>query len=131
MCLGFISFKQQSYLCLFSSSPLSTEIGNEVSEVDSKSISADGNDNDSTLSPPHEVTQLPNNQSGTMGETTKIKLSHNRSTLDPCVFAPTGDIYSYFNRRPMLSSSAITFQYPFRYSTVLALSHVVPALHGT
>ena len=53
---------------------------------------------------------------------TKIKQSSYNFKKDPCVFAPTGDIYSYFNRRPMLSASARTFQYPFRYSTIQALS---------
>ena len=53
---------------------------------------------------------------------TKIKSPSYNFNLDPCVFAPTGDIYSYFNRRPMLSVSARTFKYPFRYSAVQALS---------
>ena len=101
-----------------------------VIEANSKSTSPNENDTDSTLIPTHDVAQLQNNKSVPMGETTKIKQSNNSSTLDPCVFAPTGDIYSYFHRRPMLSSSAMTFQYPFRYSTVLALRHAVP-VHGT
>ena len=54
--------------------------------------------------------------------TTEIKSNGYNFKHDPCVFAPTGDIYSYFNRRPMLSASAGTFQYPFRYSSVQALS---------
>ena len=53
---------------------------------------------------------------------TERKQSSYNVKLDPCVFAPTGDIYSYFNRRPMLSASAGTFKYPFRYSTIQALS---------
>ena len=53
---------------------------------------------------------------------TERKQSSYNFKLDPCVFAPTGDIYSYFNRRPMLSASAGTFKYPFRYSTIQALS---------
>ena len=105
-------------------------MSDEVSDANSKSILPDENDTDSSLIPPHDVAQLQNNKSEPTADTTKIKQSNNCSKLDPCVFAPTGDIYSYFNRRPMLSSSAMTFQYPFRYSTVLALRHTVP-VHGT
>ena len=54
--------------------------------------------------------------------TTEIKSTSYNFKRDPCVFAPTGDIYSYFNRRPMLSASAGTFRYPFRYSAMQALS---------
>ena len=105
-------------------------MADEVFDTNYKSISPDENDTDSSLIPPHDAAQLQKNKSDLAGETTKIKQSNNSSKLDPCVFAPTGDIYSYFNRRPMLSSSAMTFQYPFRYSTVLALRNTVP-VHGT
>ena len=102
----------------------------DVSEANSKSISADEIDTESTLIVPHNVTQLQDSKSMQLGKATQIKQSINSSMLDPCVFAPTGDIYSYFNRRPMLSSSAMTFQYPFRYSTSQALRPTVP-VHGT
>ena len=59
-------------------------------------------------------------------KTNKIKDPADSFSLDPCMFAPTGDIYSYFNRRPMLSSSAATFQYPFRYSCIKSLENTTP-----
>ena len=62
-------------------------------------------------------------------KTNKIKDPVDSFSLDPCMFAPTGDIYSYFNRRPMLSSSAATFQYPFRYSCIKSLNNSTP-LHS-
>ena len=59
-------------------------------------------------------------------KTSEIKDTINSFSLDPCMFAPTGDIYSYFNRRPMLPSSAATFQYPFRYSCIKSLNDTTP-----
>ena len=62
-------------------------------------------------------------------KTSEIKDPLDSFPLDPCMFAPTGDVYSYFNRRPMLSSSAATFQYPFRYSCIKSLNNRTP-VHG-
>jgi hypothetical protein len=59
-------------------------------------------------------------------QTSEIKDPLDSFSLNPCMFAPTGDIYSYFNRRPMLSSSAATFQYPFRYSCIKSLNNMTP-----
>ena len=59
-------------------------------------------------------------------KTSEIKDPFDSFSLDPCMFAPTGDIYSYFNRRPMLSSSAATFQYPLRYSCIKSLNDTKP-----
>ena len=75
---------------------------------------------------PNEETQLRRNKSLSQTKTTEIKRSINSSALNPCMFAPTGDIYSYFKRRPMMPSSSITFQYPLRYSAVQALSSAIP-----
>ena len=62
-------------------------------------------------------------------KTSEIKDPFDSFSLNPCMFTPTGDIYSYFNRRPMLSSSAATFQYPFRYSCIKSLNNSTP-LHS-
>ena len=52
----------------------------------------------------------------------KAQASNSSLAADPCMFAPTGDIYSYFQRRPIIRSSYNTFLYPFRYATKKALS---------
>ena len=52
----------------------------------------------------------------------KAQASNNSLAEDPCMFAPTGDIYSYFKRRPIIRSSHNTFLYPFRGATKKALS---------
>ena len=59
-------------------------------------------------------------------KTSEIKDPFASFSLDPCMFAPTGDIYSYFNRRPMLSSSAATFRYQLRYSCIKSLNNTKP-----
>ena len=54
-------------------------------------------------------------------KTTNINKKAN-STMDPCMFAPTGNIYSYFDRRSIEPLSRTRFCYPLRYSTTQALS---------
>lgn len=52
----------------------------------------------------------------------KAKRSNSNLAADPCMFAPTGDIYSYFERRPIMPLSSTLFQYPLRYAAIKALS---------
>ena len=103
--------------------PLRLDVENETNKKDPESISGckSGNESNAFESDDDEKTQDNKSVLSDCNATERKQSSYNVK-LDPCVFAPTGDIYSYFNRRPMLSASAGTFKYPFRYSTIQALS---------
>ena len=70
----------------------------------------------------YDESELPGNNSMLQATPIEMKTPINSFELNPCMFAPTGDIYSYFQRRSMMPSSSVTFQYPLRYSAVQALS---------
>ena len=84
------------------------------------------NEIDTPLVEPLEAEPLQDECNEENLKTSEIKDPVDSFSLNPCMFAPTGDIYSYFNRRPMLSSSAATFQYPFRYSCIKSLNNRTP-----
>ena len=104
-------------------------VDGEFEDNNAASMPVDKNDIDGGIIESKYDVQSKYHKSNPKKKSSEIKQCINRSRLDPCVFAPTGDIYSYFNRRPMLSSSAATFQYPFRYSCVQALKKPV-SLYG-